>query len=433
MEKAKNQKLLKKLLVGMLVVFALLIGWQIFILTLLDQDKMNLLFASIAIIGVLVGVILVIALVLRYFLGKILHVMGGMQSSADSYMDAETEKLAARNDEIGEMARMVQDKVSSIANIISGIRTSSDELSVLSDEFKVLFDSMSTAVEQTGNEVYSISENTILQAEHITEMRNKIEEISNNIEDVSNNIENLTESALKMQSFDMSAQNILEELVEISKKSSEAIENVYVQTRLTYESAQEIQTATELISNISDQTNLLALNASIEAARAGEHGRGFAVVAEEIRALADQSRGSSKQIESVVNGLLKNVDMNVEITKEVSEAFVEQSKKIEKVETVFEQLNQEVALVNVSINEISSEMDELNQHKNIMGDMALTIDQSARENAESSEITTKNIEEFRNMTDGCGKATDTIIKVSKELVTYINEFSVDSIKDKMTL
>ena len=61
----------------------------------------------------------------------------------------------------------------------------------------------------------------------------------------------------------------------------------------------EINDLTDEILSISSQTNLLALNASIEAARAGEAGRGFSVVADQIRNLADETKRSVANIQTV--------------------------------------------------------------------------------------------------------------------------------------
>lgn len=67
--------------------------------------------------------------------------------------------------------------------------------------------------------------------------------------------------------------------------------------------SEEIGAIIEMIEEIAFHTNMLALNASVEAARAGEAGKGFAVVAEEVRRLADQTKGATVDIRSRIGKL----------------------------------------------------------------------------------------------------------------------------------
>ncbi len=119
------------------------------------------------------------------------------------------------------------------------------------------------------------------------------------------------------------------------------------------DSSRKVANIISVIDDIAFQTNILSLNASVEAARAGEQGRGFAVVASEVRSLAQRSTTAAKEIKSLINESVINV--------ENGNARVENAgKTIQEVVTYVNRLTQIMADISSAASEQSTSIDQVN-------------------------------------------------------------------------
>lgn len=350
------------------------------------------------------------------------------QSDGDSKIQQRISKISEREDEIGAFMRNIQKTFGGLTDTVSAIRLATSELEQVSEEFEKIFDSMEHVSGSTNAAVEEIIGNTEVQAEKVRNISEMTDSIASVIEQIYQNMANLKQSAETALQCNDHASGIMKELIQISKESSRAMDEVSEQTRKTNESAQEIRQVTEIIAGISSQTNLLALNASIEAARAGENGKGFAVVAEQIRELADQSRESTEKIHKIVSDLIGNSNISVETAGTVSEAFNRQNDKIKETETIFGTLNEELGKVGSIIEEVSGKVSELEGHKNVIADAVEDLNRFSDQNVQDGTVANDNMKELQSAMADCRLSTGKVNKVSNELVGKIKNLGDQTAK-----
>lgn len=192
---------------------------------------------------------------------------------------------------------------------------------------------------------------------------------------------------------------------------SEQMKNLQVQMTQIKGEADRIKSVVSIIDDIAFQTNLLALNAAVEAARAGEQGKGFAVVAEAVRALAQKSAQSVKEIEDLVKNTTDKVGSGYQIATDVSKAFEELANGVLKVSD----LNTELS---ASTDEQSSGLTQISQTMNNIDQSVQTNAASSEELAASSEQLTQQVYHLsKNLNDlgiWLGQITDEPIKTNKQ-------------------
>ena len=186
------------------------------------------------------------------------------------------------------------------------------------------------------------------------------------LNEITTHIQHTTQNSKEMAKY---AQDVTESSntgEQLALKTQEAMNDIN-------EKIGAINTAIEVIDQISFQTNILSLNAAVEAATAGEAGKGFAVVAQEVRNLASRSAQAASEIKGLVSTATEHAKEGTNISAQMIEGY--------------NKLHQDISSTTNLIASVANDSRKQLSKIELINKDLTTIDNDARQNAKIAQET----------------------------------------------
>lgn len=372
--------------------------------------------------------IIILAVVIGIFVGQqIVPPLKKISERANAIAqgDLTGEPIQLKNkDEIGDLAKSVNQMISHLRNVVSKVFHSSEELTAVSEEMAASSEQVSAASIEISNTMKFVAQNADIGNHSVVDASKVLLELSSLIQIAKSK----ATSALQTSETTYTAAKDGKEIVNDSIRKMETIRNRTMETQGLIQKldqySQEIGHITQMITSIADQTNLLALNASIEAARAGEHGRGFAVVAEEVRKLAEQSNDGANKVAELVKKISGSTG---EVVKAIQLNKTEVEQGVSIVATAGNALDQILSDVSKTLKEVNSitnvtdeEVASSDKIVTLIGDLSTVMENTAsgtEEVASAGEETSSAIETVSG-------SAEEVSAMASELQSTVHKFKI---------
>ncbi|MCT4798239.1 methyl-accepting chemotaxis protein [Exiguobacterium profundum] len=385
-----------------------------------DAESSILWMLIISVGGVVIGILSLLALQ-RLFLKPINRLGRQARIMAEGDLTGEDIEVAS-NDELGDLVTAFNEMKHNLVGLIRRVGEASDKVTAYSEELYASTDHVATTtqgVSRLFEEMNVAAQGSSKRAEEGTIGVNQAVDGLNQIAAASQGVNEQTIHTLEAANGGLETVQLAEKRMQEIRRANELTQQMV--NRLSNQSL-EIEKITRSITAITEQTNLLALNAAIEAARAGEHGKGFAVVAAEVRKLAEESKQSAIQIQTVVRDIQRD-------TEQVESAFEESSVHVEngvsqmgevaeafrEIVSVIEETSRQMSEIAAATEEVSANTTEVAVSVEDMSTNAVSTQRSVEEAGANVEEQLAAIQEINGI-------AETMSHMSSELKDVVHVF-----------